>query len=70
MKKLKKNVAVAVCIVCLITISFFSGLLIGNLEYDNTDIPEDDQPITHPLDNGRPYRKAPIIIPVDNGRPY
>ena len=69
-ERMRKNAMVAVCIVCLVAVSFFSGLLISTLSYDNKDKPQTEQSRTTPLDNGRPYRKAPIIIPIDNGRPY
>ena len=67
---MRKKIAVVACIVCLITVAFFSGLLVGNMDYGNNDNVEGKQTGTQPLDNGRPYRKTPTIIPVDNGRPY
>lgn len=55
--------------VCLVSISFFSGFFIGNLYSSNEDKPEVEQSSINPLDNGRPYGKA-TVIPIDNGRPY
>ena len=70
MIKLRKSVTIALCLVCLISISVFSGLTIYSYENDGGAKLEVATPKMTFLDNGRPYAMRPIIKPVDNGRPY
>jgi hypothetical protein len=69
---LKKSYSLAICIVLLISVSFFCGLFINALEHavdDNPDLEVDKFEIKS-LENGKPLAKPTTIRPIDNGRPY
>jgi len=67
---LKKSISVAICLVCLISLSFFCGLLINDLDYAVDDKPDVEKIEIKSLENGKPLAESSTIRPIDNGRPY